>query len=187
MSARFAAPSPRPGSSASARMGRGTPGPKRPLPPPVILSTLPTPSKLRDDSFAIMGAIEFAPPPTLRDQAAGRSQSPLGERRPYQLNTPVAASPLFSSFDDMAALPSPHLLRKSGTFTALDFAPPRRFKDPENMSDSGSVRSMGSGISARTNNAIRGGAGRVSRLPGDQVFTAAAQEATLKPKWGMRD
>lgn len=107
MSARFAAPSPRPGSSASARMGRGTPGPKRPLPPPVILSTLPTPSKLRDDSFAIMGAIEFAPPPTLRDQAAGRSQSPLGERRPYQLNTPVAASPLFSSFDDMAALPSP--------------------------------------------------------------------------------
>lgn len=78
-------------------------------------------------------------------------------------------------------------MRKSGTFTALDFAPPRRFKDPDSMSDAGSVRSMGSGISARTNNALRNGAGRVSRLPGDQVFTQAAMGDTLKPKWGMRD
>jgi hypothetical protein len=78
-------------------------------------------------------------------------------------------------------------MRKSGTFTALDFAPPRRFKDPENMSDAGSVRSMGSGISARTNNALRQGAGRVSRLPEDEIFTQAASGVQLKPKWGMRD
>lgn len=78
-------------------------------------------------------------------------------------------------------------MRKSSTFTGLDFAPPRRFKDPDSMSDAGSVRSMGSGISARTNNALRNGAGRVSRLPGDQVFTQAATNTTLKPKWGMRD
>ncbi|KAK8086316.1 hypothetical protein PG994_001290 [Apiospora phragmitis] len=153
--------------------------------PPSALSTLPTPAKLRDDTFLISNPIDFAPPPTFKDQAAGRSQSPLGERRPYQLAIPIA-SPVASAFDEMAALPSPHVLRKSSTFTGLDFAPPKRFKDPENMSDAGSVRSMGSGISSRANSAIRGGAGRVSRLPGDEVFTSAAMGNELKPKWGMR-
>jgi len=95
--------SPRPGSSASnPRFG----GPKKPMPPPAALNTLPTPSKLRDDSFAIMGAIDFAPPPTFKEQAAGRSQSPLGERMPYRVNTP-AHSPLVSAFEETAALPSP--------------------------------------------------------------------------------
>lgn len=182
---RWGPASPRPGSSASGRVGR--PGqPRKPMPPPAALTTLPTPSKLRDDSFAIMGAADFAPPPTFKDQAAGRSQSPVGERRAYALNVPVA-SPLASAFDDIPALPSPHMLRKSATFTALDFAPPRRFKDPDAMSDAGSVRSMGSNISARNLNALRNGAGRVSRLPGDQVFTQAAMGDELKPKWGMRD
>lgn len=99
--------SPRPGSSASARMGRSSPAPrKKPSAPLSILTTLPTPSKLRDDSFALMGANEFAPPPTFKDQARGRSQSPMGERRPYQLNVPIA-SPLVSAFDDIPGLPSP--------------------------------------------------------------------------------
>ncbi|KAI1855154.1 hypothetical protein JX266_000019 [Neoarthrinium moseri] len=182
---RFGPASPRPGSSASARMG-GRPGPKKPMAPLAALPTLPTPSKLRDDSFAIINAADFAPPPSFKDQARGRSQSPLGERLPYAVNVP-AVSPLVSSFDDMSSLPSPHLLRKSSTFTGLDFAPPRRFKDPDSMSDAGSVRSMGSGISAMNNNALRAGAGRISRLPGDQVFTAASTENQLKPKWGMRD
>ncbi|KAK7920377.1 hypothetical protein PG985_008399 [Apiospora marii] len=176
--------SPRPGSSASHQGGPR--GPKKPLPPPSALSTLPTPAKLRDDAFLISNPIDFAPPPTFKDQAAGRSQSPLGERRPYQLAIPIA-SPIASSFDEMSALPSPHVLRKSSTFTGLDFAPPKRFKDPENMSDAGSVRSMGSGISSRANTAVRGGAGRVSRLPGDEVFTDAAAANQLKPQWGMRN
>lgn len=103
---------PRPGSSASNRYGTPRAGsamsgrPRKPMPPPQALTTLPTPSKLKDDSFALMGAVEFAPPSTIRDQAAGRSQSPLGERRPYQMKVP-ASSPLVSSYDDMAALPSP--------------------------------------------------------------------------------
>ncbi|KAI0013295.1 hypothetical protein F4779DRAFT_564904 [Xylariaceae sp. FL0662B] len=181
---RWAAPSPRPGSSASNFRPAGPP--KKPVPPPIALSTLPTPSKLRDDSFAIMGAIDFAPPPTFKDQAAGRSQSPVGERRPYAVNTP-AFSPLVSAFDETAALPSPHLLRKSGTFTGLDFAPPRRFKDPDTMSDSGSVHSFNSGISSANLSALRAGAGRVSRLPGDTVFTQASSNHTLKPTWNMRD
>lgn len=101
---RFGPASPRPGSSASARMSPRAP--KKPLPPPSALSTLPTPSKLRDDAFLISNPIDFAPPPTFKDQAAGRSQSPLGERRPFALAVPIA-SPISSSFDDMAALPSP--------------------------------------------------------------------------------
>ncbi|KAI1760890.1 hypothetical protein GGR53DRAFT_522787 [Hypoxylon sp. FL1150] len=182
---RWAPMSPRPGSSASQQRVPGA-KPKKPLPPPAALSTLPTPSKLKDDSFALMGAIDFAPPPTFKDVQRGRSQSPLGERRPYALNTPIH-SPLVSAFDDTPALPSPHLLRKSGTFTALDFAPPRRFKDPDSMSDSGSVVSNRSGISSANLSAIRGGAGRVSRLPGDTVFTQASMGNTLKPSWNMRD
>ncbi|KAH6645778.1 hypothetical protein BKA67DRAFT_663664 [Truncatella angustata] len=182
---RFGPMSPRPGSSASARMG-GRPGPKKPVPPPSALSTLPTASKVQDEHFMILNPIDFAPPPTWKDKAAGRSQSPMGERRAYNLNVPVS-SPLVSSFDDTPTLPSPHLLRKSGTFTSLDFAPPKRFKDPDSMSDAGSVRSMGSGISAMQNKALRDGAGRISRLPEDQVFTQAALGNVLKPNWGMRD
>lgn len=102
---RWAPMSPRPDSSASnPRMPNGKP--RKPMPPPAPLSTLPTPSKLRDDSFAILGAIDFAPPPTFKDVAAGRSQSPVGERKPYVLNTPIH-SPLVSAFDDTPALPSP--------------------------------------------------------------------------------
>lgn len=55
------------------------------------------------------------------------------------------------------------------------------------MSDAGSVRSMHSGISGVGLNALRAGAGRVSRLPGDTVFTQASMGSTLKPNWGMRD
>lgn len=96
--------SPRPGSSASNPRFGGQP--KKPMPPPAALNSLPAPSKLKDDSFAITGAIDFAPPPSFKDQAAGRSQSPLGERLPYRVNTPVH-SPLVSAFDDTPALPSP--------------------------------------------------------------------------------
>lgn len=100
------AQSPRPGSSASHQGGSRPPGPRKPMPPPAALNTLPTPSKLKDDAFLIEDPIAFAPPPTLKDVAAGRSQSPLGERRPYQLNVPVA-SPMSSAFDNIPDLPSP--------------------------------------------------------------------------------
>ncbi|KAM4060631.1 hypothetical protein HRG_001819 [Hirsutella rhossiliensis] len=173
---------PRPGSSASTGM-RGTP--KKRLPPPTALRTLPTPSKLRDDSFSIMNAVDFAPPDSYQDRAAGRSQSPLGERRAYQPKKPVA-SPLVTAFDELAVLPSPHSLRKSTTFTNLDFAPPKKFKDSDTTSDAGSIRSNRSGISAVQLGAIRSGAGRVSRLPGDTVFTTAAMTDQLKPSWTMR-
>lgn len=181
---------PRPGSSASAQFGRAGSAmsgkPRKPMPPPAALPTLPTPSKLKDDNFALFNAMDFAPPESFGSRARGRSQSPLGERRAYKPTVP-AASPLVSSYDEVAALPSPHLLRKSSTFTGLDFAPPRKFKDSDTMSDAGSIRSNRSGISAVSQAAIRSGAGRVSRLPGDTIFTQAQMGDKLKPSWSMRD
>ncbi|KAJ2898728.1 hypothetical protein MKZ38_003680 [Zalerion maritima] len=185
MSARFRGPPSMPGSAPGSRAGSRAGMPRKPMPPPAALNTLPTPSKLRDDSFALLASIDFAPPDTFAERAAGRSQSPTGERRPYQLKVPVA-SPLSTTYDEMAALPSPHLLRKSGTFTALNFAPPKKFKDSDTMSDAGSIRSNRTGISVANEYAIRSGAGRVSKLPGDAVFTQAALGDQLKPQWGMR-
>ncbi|EHK16020.1 uncharacterized protein TRIVIDRAFT_232455 [Trichoderma virens Gv29-8] len=175
---------PRPDSSASGAWARQQ-QPKKNLPPPAPLNTLPTPSKLGDDSFAIFNAADFAPPSSIRDNVAGRSQSPFGERKAF-LQPPTAGSQLAGAFDELAALPSPHLLRKSGTFTALDFAPPKKFRDPENASDAGSIRSNKSGMSQAHLQAIRSGAGRVSRLPGDTVFTTAAMDDQLKPSWTLR-
>ncbi|TAQ84752.1 hypothetical protein B7494_g6917 [Chlorociboria aeruginascens] len=174
-------PGPRAFSSASGRMGPGQGAkPKRPFLPPTDLTSLPIPSKLRDDTFAL-NPIDFAPPPTYRDRAAGRSDSPLGERRPYSPAVP-SFQPLVSAFDELAVMPSPHLLRKSGTFTGLDFAPPKKFRDPDAMSDAGSIRSNRSGVSAMQLGAIRNGAYRVSRLPQDAVFTKDDLAATLKPQ-----
>ncbi|RMJ11907.1 hypothetical protein BHE90_011342 [Fusarium euwallaceae] len=174
---------PRPDSSASARFRQ--PPPMKRLPPPAPLSTLPAPSKLKDDNFAIINAADFAPPDRIRDNVAGRSQSPFGERRPYSPTVP-AAVPLVGAFDELTALPSPHLLRKSSTFTGLDFAPPKKFKDADTMSDAGSIRSNKSGMSQAQLGALRAGAGRVSRLPGDTVFTQASMQDTLKPSWTLR-
>ncbi|PSR80291.1 hypothetical protein BD289DRAFT_485078 [Coniella lustricola] len=179
---------PRPDSSASARgprSGSAMSGkPKKNLPPPSPLNTLPTPGKLTDDHFALINASDFAPPESFGERAAGRSQSPLGERRAYAPKLP-AVSPLVNTFDEMAALPSPHMLRKSGQFTGLDFAPPKKFKDSDNMSDAGSIRSNRSGLSRANEYAIRNGAGRLSRLPGDIIFSQAQLNESLKPTMNM--
>lgn len=83
------------------------------------------------------------------------------------------------------------MLRKSGTFTSLDFAPPRRIRDNgvDNMSDSASVRS---GRSARSNISnvhaynIRNGAYRVSKIPKELGGTRNELNAMLKPSWEQR-
>ncbi|KAG9236238.1 hypothetical protein BJ875DRAFT_237929 [Amylocarpus encephaloides] len=178
-------PGPRAYSSASGRMGPPGQKPRKPMPPPAALNTMPAPSKLKDDSFAIFNANDFAPPPSIRERAQGRSQSPFGERRPYSPTVPAFA-PTASAFEELAPMPSPHLLRKSGTFTGLDFAPPKRIKDPDTMSDSGSIRSNRSGISQVQLSAIRQGAYRASRIPKDVVFAKDDIASQLKPSWGMR-
>ncbi|KAK7522246.1 hypothetical protein IWZ03DRAFT_113515 [Phyllosticta citriasiana] len=185
----------RPGTPGSMRMGASAtsmgfrnddmPGPKKPLPPPAPLSTLPTPAALKDDSH-IFNPIDFAPPPSMRDLAAGRRpQSPMGEQRPYSPSV-RPFTPLASSFDEIGAIPSPHALRKSGTFTSLDFAPVPRLRGPDmGGSDTASVRSGGSSMSAAKLHAVRNGAYRVSRIPKEMVTTQDDLMSQLKPSWDL--
>lgn len=96
-----------------------------------------------------------------------------------------------------------HNLRKSTTFTALDFAPPPRFRnDPgrpgsplvppsATFDESGSIRapsSIGSRAGAMSPAAamtLRNGGNRVSRLPPEVVGTVDDMSTELKPKWDM--
>lgn len=105
-SGRSMTPGPRPFSPASGRQfgpsGRGSPRPNQP--PPSPLRILPTPHLMKEDSFAL--PIDFAPPTSYKDRAAGRPESPLGGLRPYSPMVP-AHLPLASSFDDLSVMPSP--------------------------------------------------------------------------------
>ncbi|RMZ69457.1 ankyrin repeat nuc-2 [Pyrenophora seminiperda CCB06] len=176
-------PPPRGMSSMSGRL----PAPmKKPLPPPSALSSLPTPAKLNEQSM-IFDAADFAPPVSYRERQNGaRPDSPLGNARPY---SPAVRphTPLVGSYDELPALPSPYLMRKSGTFTALDFAPPGRIRDPagSGASDAGSIRSNHSGISAVGRFAVRSGANRVSRIPRDVLGTRDDFAVQLKPRMNM--
>lgn len=80
--------------------------PKKPLPPPSTLSSLPTPAALKDDAH-IFNPIDFAPPPTFRDMQAGRRpDSPMGVERPYSPSV-RSHTPLATAFDELAVIPSP--------------------------------------------------------------------------------
>ncbi|RMZ80415.1 hypothetical protein DV737_g2968, partial [Chaetothyriales sp. CBS 132003] len=152
-------------------------------PPPKALNMIPTPSKLKDDTFIIDQSIDFAPPLRAVMQRSGTPDSGQGGSVPFS-PTVRAHVPLVSSYDDLAVMPSPHLLRKSGTFTALDFAPPR-FRPHDSFSDSGSIRSARSGTSLSTQRAIKAGAYRVSRIPKEVVGTHGEMGSSLKPQWDM--
>ncbi|KAL4984539.1 hypothetical protein BDW68DRAFT_15635 [Aspergillus falconensis] len=179
---RFQPPGPRAFSSASNRFA-GPRGPRRPALPPAPLNVLPSPHLLKDDS--IMTAIDFAPGSSFKDQREGRPETPLGGVRPYS-PTVRAHTPLVSVFDDLAPMPSPHALRKSGAFGNLDFAPPPRFKTQDTASDAGSIRSTRTGVSAAHLQNIRNGAYRVSRLPPETVGTKDDLISNLRPTWDMR-
>ena len=93
---------PRNMSSMSGRL----PAPRKPMAPPAPLQSLPTPHKLTENSM-VFDPADFAPPISFRDRQAGRRpDSPLGQPRPF---SPAVRShtPLDSSFDDLAAMPSP--------------------------------------------------------------------------------
>ena len=174
------APRARAHSSASHHHARGKP--LKRLPPPKPLNNLPTPYLLQNEA-AIMGAMDFAPPITHKERQLGGASSPLMGARPYSPSV-KAFTPLKSSFMEMPSMPSPHHLRKSGTFTALDFAPSPRFAH-ENGSDNGSIRSGHSNLSPYHQANIKRGAYRVSRLPQDTVGTRDDLAATLKPRWDI--
>ena len=79
--------------------------PKKRMPPPGPLMTLPTPHRLKQDA-TIYGVIDYAPPTSFRDRQAGRPDSPLGAQRPYSPSV-RAHLPLASSYDDLNVMPSP--------------------------------------------------------------------------------
>ncbi|CAO2658651.1 Nn.00g063740.m01.CDS01 [Neocucurbitaria sp. VM-36] len=172
---------PRNMSSMSGRL----PPPRKALPPPSTLSSLPTPAKLTENSM-VFDPIDFAPPVSFRERQNGiRPDSPLGSPRPYSPSV-RPHTPLVGAFDDLAVMPSPHALRKSSTFTALDFAPPPRFRDPgSNASDAGSIRSNRSGMSAAGKFAVRSGANRVSRIPRGVVGTRDDFMVQLRPQMDL--
>jgi hypothetical protein len=189
------------GPSAMSNRSRGPP--RRPMPPPQPLTSLPTPAKLKDDA-AIYTAADFAPPVSFRDRQNGRRpDSPMGAQRPYSPSV-RAFVPLNSSFDDLGAIPSPyvpmisliikvanlynhrHMLRKSGTFTSLDFAPPPRFRNVDAGSDASSIRSGRSGISTQQIANMRAGAYRISRIPKGLAGTKTDIMSGLKPTWDLR-
>lgn len=160
--------------------------PVKRLPPPQALSTLATPHLVGNDP-STFSTIDFAPPQSMRDRVAGRSQSPRVEAQPYSPSV-RAHTPLVPSFNDLAPMPSPHAMRRSGTFTALDFAPPPRFRNNDGTSDAGSIRSGRSGhsnISAIGQHNVRKGAYRISKLPQDTVGTKDDLASALKPSWDM--
>ncbi len=137
----------------------------------------------------VFNAADFAPPVSYRDRQNGmRPDSPLGAPRPF---SPAVRphTPLASSYDDLAVMPSPHLLRKSGTFTALDFAPPPKFRNegPSSRpgSAAGSIRSNRSGMSNNAQFAIRSGANRVSRIPKEVVTTRDDILDQLRPQMSL--
>ncbi|KAJ5501653.1 hypothetical protein N7453_006470 [Penicillium expansum] len=180
-------PGPRAFSSASGRMPGppGPRGPKKAIPPPSPLHILPTPHMLTDDS--LMSAMDFAPAYGIKDRVAGRPETPTGGVRPYVPGL-RAHTPLASAFDELAVMPSPHALRKSGTFTNLDFVPPPRFKNEGGAgSDAGSIRSARTVVSANHQNNIRMGNYRVSRLPAEAVGTKDDMMTSLRPKWDMNN
>lgn len=91
--------------STSARFGPQSRGPpKRALPPPAPLRTLPTPHLLQEDAFAV--PIDFAPPSGYKDRQAGRPESPMMQMRPYSPSV-RSHTPLASAFDELAGIPSP--------------------------------------------------------------------------------
>ncbi|MCJ1475340.1 hypothetical protein MMC13_004002 [Lambiella insularis] len=177
--------------SASGRFeapARGRGPPKRAMPPPGPLRTLPTPHLLQEDAFVL--PIDFAPPSSYKDRRAGRSQSPRMQARPYSPSV-RSHTPLATAFEELPVMPSPHQLREFGAFTALDFAPPPRFKNSDAGSDAGSVRSgrsgrsNGSAMSAAQMHSIRSGAYRVSRIPKEMVGTKEELAGALKPQWNL--
>lgn len=81
------------------------------------------------------------------------------------------------------------MMRKSGTFTGLDFAPPPRFKNVDGgASDNGSIRSgrsTHSTMSAAQVHNIRAGAYRLSRVPKELVGSKMDIAEMLKPQMNL--
>lgn len=106
--------------------------------------------------------------------AAGRDSPVSRSASPVQVLSP--------SWSTLPELPVPHRLRRSGSFSSINFAPTRKYASSEvDAGDTGSVRSL-----VRTEAsllAVGAGAGRINRLPQDIVPVGkAGMLASLRPQ-----
>ena len=127
--------------------------PARPLEP---LTDLPSARYKLDD---LASPISFSKP--RRFIGASGQASPI--------NRPASpAQVLSSSWSQLSELPTPHRLRRSGSFSSINFSPARKYAPSEiDAGDTASIRSL-----ARTEAslmAVSAGAGRINRLPQDLV------------------
>ena len=141
--------------------------PSKPLQP---LNDLPAERYKLDD---LTSPISFSKP--RRFVGVGGRASPI--------NRPASpAQVLSSSWSHLAELPVPHRLRRSGSFSSIEFAPVRKYAPSEvDAGDTGSIRSL-----ARTEAslmAVSAGAGQISRLPQDLVpMGKAGALSNLRPQ-----
>ena len=141
--------------------------PPKPLQP---LNDLPTERYKLDD---LTSPISFSKPRRF-----------VGSANP--ISRPSSPAQLLSSPRSLLSeLPVPHRLRRSGSFSSLDFAPVRKYAPSEvDAGDTGSIRSIRS--MARTEAslmAVSAGAGRVNRLPQDLVpMGKAGALSNLRPQ-----
>lgn len=140
--------------------------PSKPLEP---LQPLPSRGKLDD----LASPISYSKPRRFIG-AAGRADPTNRPASPVQV--------LSSSRSNLAELPTPHRLRRSGSFSSIEFAPMRKYATSEvDAGDTGSIRSL-----ARTEAslmAVSAGAGRVNRLPQDLVpMGKSGMAAALRPQ-----
>lgn len=77
------------------------------------------------------------------------------------------------------------MLRKSGTYSAVGFAPPKKFRDGDSNSDAGSIRSNLSGNGNSRPGIMRNNSSPIDQLPNGVIFTKDSLNSTLKPQWDM--
>jgi hypothetical protein len=138
--------------------------PTKPLEP---LTNLPSARYKLDD---LASPISFSKP--RRFVGTGGQASPI--------NRPASpAQVLSSSWSHLSELPVPHRLRRSGSFSSIDFAPARKYAPSElDAGDTASIRSL-----ARTEASLMAGAGRINRLPQDLVPVGkSGVMASLRPQ-----
>lgn len=181
------------------RMGR-SPGPygrfQSPPPPPRSIYSNPS-GAYSTSSLQSRNRLPLKPLDPLNDLPKERYKlddlaSPISFAKPRRFanvgspgsrpSSPAPAQVLSSSWSNLADLPQPHRLRKSGSFSSLDFAPMRKFATGEvDMGDTASVRSL-----ARTEislMAVSAGAGRVNRIPQSIVpLGKSGALASLRPQ-----
>ncbi|RKF75338.1 hypothetical protein GcM1_234041 [Golovinomyces cichoracearum] len=144
---------------------------RKPTLPFSDLNQMPTPGNIGNDVLN-MRSYGHVPPMVYRGQNGFSS-----ERQRIPNANPLSYEP--------SPIPSPHLLEKEGTYSPLSFAPPKKFRETDNSSDAGSIRSNHSAKVGVNNGMPRNVSNRIDHLPEDVVFTKDCLNSSLKPQWDM--